>query len=165
MDANQLALDILAFLKENLAVISHQETMKGWEKAMKKITPTFEEKAKEEKIALEKAKGMANFTAQVAQDRHYCLEIAQMRLETSLRDEYDLLLTKQDKRLAAVLAKMSANSKKGRNPDLKSEVRESLKKQNRKLMDKVRKDTERHSLLRADLYMFIAYIQKFKPAA
>ncbi len=160
MDANQLALDILAFLNENLALISHKKTCRNWDKAFKRIAPVLEEKAALDKVNAKKSEGSADFSALSAQDRNFCLEIAQMRLETMLRDQYEILLTRQDKRLSAVMARMSANNQKGKDPNLKPWTKDGLTRQNKKLMDIVRKDHSNHSLLRADLYMFIAYIQK-----
>lgn len=163
MDANQLSLGILDFLKENLAKISHEQTLKSWGRALKRIAPVLEEKTALDKIKADESKGLANFTALAAKDRKFCLEIAQMRVETMLRDEYDLMLTRQDQRMASVLARMSANNKKGKDPDLKPWIRDGLKSQNQKLMAVIKKDTDRHALLRADLYLFIAYIHKFIP--
>jgi len=71
MDANQLALNILAFFSENLAIISHDETSRTWERAFKRISPVLEEKILiMDKPATEKSQKLNSFPVLITEENY-----------------------------------------------------------------------------------------------
>lgn len=149
-NADKLALEILAILDENLAILSHKQTSRSWAKALKRTALLLEQNMAEKKITAKKSQeSRINFPIEIPKDKQYWLEIAKIRLETMLRDEYSLMLTEQSRRLRAILAKMKSKGQKN----------------HKKLMEATQTNMERHDLLRKDLYLFIACAKKYSLAA
>lgn len=147
MDANKLALDILAFLNENLVLISHNETRKTWSRAFKRIIPLLEEKSVTDKIVAKKfSEGPSHFAILDTKKRYHDIEIAQMRIERIIRDEYSFILSQHNKKLLAIITKIHSNKSKDHDE---------------KLIQIIKIDNARRYLLRKDLYSFISLIKRF----